>query len=88
MRPALRGPKPPRGMHRRGEERLDSLAKDLGVKQADLRAALRGIRDDLAKQRDAARDEFAADLAKELGISADKVEDALDARPHHGRRGP
>ncbi len=88
VRPALRGPRPPRGLQRRGEERLDSLAKDLGVKQADLREALRGIRDDLAKQRDAARDEFAADLAKELGISADKVEDALDARPHHGRRGP
>ena len=33
-------------------------------------------------------DVFAADLAKELGISADKVEDALDSLPHHGRRGP
>ena len=88
VRPALRGPRPPRGLQRRGEARLDSLAKDLGVEKADLRAALRGIRDDLAKQRDAARDEFAADLAKELGISADKVEDVLDSLPHHGRRGP
>jgi biotin operon repressor len=88
VRPALRGPRPPRGLQRRGQERLESLAQDLGVKPADLRAALRDIREDLAKQRDAARDRFAADLAKELGISADKVEDALDSLPHHGRRGP
>ena len=88
VRPTLRGPRPPRGLERRGEARLEALAEDLGVKPADLRAALRGIRDDLAKQRQAAQDEFAADLAEELGISEGKVQDVLDSLPHHGRRGP
>ena len=56
---------------------FSSLAKELGVKAADLRKALREIR----KER---RDDFAAKLAKKLGISEAKVKQALPDRPHGG----
>ena len=63
------GPGKP-GFDRRGarDEKLGALAKDLGVSQAKLKTALKGIRDDLKAQRDKAIDGFAADLAKELGV--------------------
>ena len=82
--------RPRPGFDRRGhrDEKLDALAKDLGVSQAKLQAALKGIRDDLKAQRDKAIDEFAADLAKELGVSKAKVDDVIDSLGHHGRRGP
>ena len=83
------GPGKP-GFDRRGarEEKLGALAKDLGVSQAELKTALKGIRDDLKAQRDKAIDGFAADLAKELGVSKAKVDAVIDSLGHHGRRGP
>ena len=64
--------------HRR--QMLSSLAKELGVKEADLRKALTEIR----KER---RDDFAAKLAKKLGISEAKVKQALPDRPKGGPGG-
>ncbi len=64
--------------HRR--EMLSGLAKQLGVKEADLRKALTEIR----KER---RDDFAAKLAKKLGVSEAKVKEALPDRPKRGGRG-
>jgi Clp amino terminal domain, pathogenicity island component len=78
---ARRGGKP-------GGPRIDALAKQLGVSQAKLRDALKGLRDDLKQQRDAARDKFSTDLASELGISKSKVDDVIGSLGHHGRRGP
>ena len=82
--------RPPNGPDRRDirQEKLAELAKDLGVSTADLRAALQESRDDLKAQRDQAIDEFAAALAKELGVSKAKVDDVIDSLGHHGRRGP
>jgi len=78
------------GFDRRGarDEKLGALAKDLGVSQAKLKTALKGIRDDLKAQRDKAIDGFAADLAKELGVPKSKVDAVIDSLGHHGRRGP
>ena len=84
------GPGPGPRFDRRGhrDDKLNALAKDLGVSQAKLQAALKGIRDDLKAQKDKAIDEFAADLAKELGVSKAKVDAVIDSLGHHGRRGP
>ena len=46
------------------------------------------MRDDFKAQKDKAIDEFAADLAKELGVSKAKVDAVIDSLGHHGRRGP
>ena len=53
---------------------FSGLAKQLGVKEADLRKALTEIR----KEQ---RDDFAAKLAKKLGVSEAKVKKALPDRP-------
>jgi len=66
------GPGPGKARH------LSDLAAKLGVTEAKLRAALQDLR---PERRDERRDELAAALAKELGISTDKVEAALDKRP-------
>jgi hypothetical protein len=64
-------------------EMLQGLADRLGVKEADLHAALQDIRKDKLGDR---RDEFAKQLAAALGIDAAKVIAAFDklrpARPH------
>lgn len=68
---------------RRGRRQMFSgLAKELGVKEADLRTALKEIR----KEQ---RDDFAKKLAAKLGISEAKVKAALPDRPRGGpgRRG-
>jgi hypothetical protein len=88
LRPKLGRPGPGPGLRRDRGEKLDALAKDLGVSQAKLKTALKAIRDDLKAQRDKAIDGFAADLAKELGVSKSKVDDVIDSLGHHGRRGP
>ena len=93
LRAALRGLRPGHGRggpDRHGDrgERLGALARDLGVSEAKLRAALERVRDDFKTQRAEVLDEYAADLAKELGISKAKVDDVIDALGHHGRRGP
>ncbi len=58
------------------------------MSQSKLEAALKEVRDDLKAQRDQLVDEFAADLAKELGVSKAKVDAVIDSLGHHGRRGP
>ena len=67
---------------------MAGLAKELGVTQAKLRAALQKIRGDLAKEHEAERDAFITKLAAKLGVSEAKVKEVIGSRPHHGRRGP
>ena len=69
---------PPAQMRRQfRHDRLEifsGLAKELGVKEADLRKAMREIR----KEQ---RDDFAEKLADKLGVSEAKVKKALPDRP-------
>jgi hypothetical protein len=81
------GPGPGPG-GRRGPAVMSDLAKELGVTQAKLRAALMKVRGDLQSQRQAQRDDFASKLAAKLGISEAKVKQVIASEPHHGRRGP
>jgi biotin operon repressor len=74
--------RPPHGPGDR--PRLDSLAKQLGVTKAQLEAAFDTLRD----QADALRDQFAQELATKLGISVEKVQDAIDAFRPFGRHHP
>lgn len=77
-------PRQLRGQFRRDRlEMLSGLAKQLGVKEADLRKAMQEIR----KEQ---RDDFVAKLAKKLGVSEAKVKKALPDRPrvHRFRGGP
>jgi len=60
-------------------EIFSGLAKELGVKEADLRKAMREIR----KEQ---RDDFAEKLADKLGVSEAKVKKALPDRPKIVRR--
>jgi Mn-dependent DtxR family transcriptional regulator len=66
----------------KGGARFESLADRLGVSEERLRAALQDLRPDLKDER---HEELAALLAKELGISADKVTAALE-RKHEEKR--
>jgi len=78
------GPAGPYGMPGNGQmrrefrrhrtEMFSELAKQLGVKEADLRKALKEIR----KEQ---RDDFAAKLSKKLGVSEAKVKEAMPDRP-------
>jgi transcriptional regulator with XRE-family HTH domain len=68
------GGPPPGGKPPRRAERLDDFAKALGVTPAKLRAAMQQLGEEK-------RDEFAQKLATELGISVDKVKDALPEPP-------
>lgn len=63
-----------REFRRDHSEMFAGLAKELGVKEADLRKALTAIR----KEQ---RDDFAEKLADKLGLSAAKVKKALPDRP-------
>jgi biotin operon repressor len=70
----------PRG-HRGGpREALSDAAKQLGVSEDQLLAALRKLRDERKDEMGDLRDAFEQALAKELGISEAKVESALDKR--------
>ena len=60
-------------------EIFSGLAKELGVKEADLRKAMREIR----KEQ---RDDFVKKLADKLGVSEAKVKKALPDRPKITRR--
>jgi AraC-like DNA-binding protein len=56
-----------------------ALARELGIGAAKVRSAFRELRDELGpppRHRD--RDDFAADLADELGVSESAVQDAFD----------
>ena len=88
LRPRMGRPGPGHGPGGPRGDRLAGLARDLGVSQAKLRDALKGLRDELMQQRDAVRNQFSADLAKELAISKAKVDAVIDSLGHHGRRGP
>ena len=76
------GAGPGRPGHFRGgpREGLADAAKQLGVSEDKLLAALRTLRDDKRGKLDDLRDAFAKSLATELGISEAKVESALDKR--------
>jgi transcriptional regulator with XRE-family HTH domain len=75
----------PPGRFRAGPPNLQSLADRLGVKEADLQAALEDIRKSLGDRRD----ELAQELADALGIDVSKVTAAFDKlrppRPDHPR---
>jgi AraC-like DNA-binding protein len=73
----------PRPPHR---PRLENLADELGVTQAQLDAAF----DELREEHDDLRDEFAAELADRLGLDVAKVQEELDdlRPPGFGRRHP
>jgi hypothetical protein len=74
-----RGPGPGRGVG------LESLADRLGVEEDALRDALEDVRGDLPDRRDL-RDDFAQQLADELGTTRAKVEAALERiREQHER---
>jgi len=79
----MQGNGPPAQMRRQfRHDRLEifsGLAKELGVKEADLKKAMREIR----KEQ---RDDFAKKLADKLGVSEAKVKKALPDRPKIVRR--
>jgi hypothetical protein len=78
--PGGRGPHGP-GMHR---QELGTLARELGVSQAKLRAALNEVG---AGDRPG-KGTLAADLAKALGVDQSAVEEILEANRPDGPRGP
>ena len=61
-------------------EIFSDLAKKLGVKEADLRKAMKEIRQEQ-------RNDFTKKLARKLGIAESKVDDALPDRPKMGKGG-
>ena len=87
MRPGPRGGRLGRGGPF-GREHVSELAKELGVTEAKLRAALEKVRDAAFKRHEAERDAFVSKLAAKLGVSEAKIKDVIGSRPHHGRRGP
>ena len=78
---AERGGAPPLGFDRGAPPGLSALADKLGVNTTALMRALREYHDQHEGDR---RDEFAAKLAKALGVSTDKVKSAFDGL--HARR--
>ncbi len=77
------GPGPGKHGFRGGpRQELADVAKQLGVSQDKLLAALKTLRDDNKGKVDDLRDAFEKALAKQLGIPESKVESAL------GKRGP
>jgi uncharacterized protein YggU (UPF0235/DUF167 family) len=77
------GPGPGKHDFRGGpRQELADAAKQLGVSQDKLLAALQKLRDDRKGKIDDLRDAFEKALAKQLGIPESKVESAL------GKRGP
>jgi biotin operon repressor len=81
---AVMGKIRPHGPGDRGRPGLDGLAKELGVTKAQLDAAF----DKLRAQADDLRDQFAQELATKLGISVEKVQDAIDDFRPFGRHHP
>lgn len=86
LRSALQAVRPDRGSRDRDDPTAE-LAKALGVSQAQLEAAEEKARDAQEAEHEARRKAMAAALAKELGISATKVEDELGDGPVIGGRG-
>jgi hypothetical protein len=71
--PLRGGPIEIRGHLRGGPFGLDRIADKLGVEESELRDALRDVRPEPPRKGD-----FAEDLARELGIAQDRVEEALE----------
>ena len=69
-----------RGVRGGPREALADAAKQLGVSEAKLLAALKSLRDEKRDKVDDLRSAFAKSLAAELGIPEAKVESALDKR--------
>ena len=86
LRSALRAVRPDHGMRDRDDHEAE-LAKALGVTEQQLEAAEDKARQAHEAQHEQRRKAFAAALAKELGISAAKVEAELADGPFM-RRGP
>ena len=86
LRSALRAVRPGHGPGDR-EDHTAELAKALGVTEAQLEAAQEKARAAHEAEHEQRRKAFAAALAKELGISAAKVEEELGDGPGFGRRG-
>jgi hypothetical protein len=80
---AERGGAPPMPFERGAPPGLSQLADKLGVGTTELTNALRDYHDQRDSDR---RDDFAAELAKALGISSDKVRSAFDSL-HANREG-
>src|SRR3954452_7271399 len=74
-----RGPGKP-GFRGGPRQDLADAAKQLGVSQDKLLAALKNLRDDRKGKADDLRDAFAKALATQLGVPEAKVEAALDKR--------
>ena len=87
LRSALRAVRPDRGLRDR-EDHTAELAKALGVTEAQLDAAQEKARAAHEAEHEARRKAFAAALAKELGISAAKVEEELGEGLRFGHGGP
>jgi len=82
------GPGPGKHGFRGGPRQdLADAAKQLGVSEDKLLAALKNLRDDRKGKMDDLRDAFAQALAKQLGIPESKVESALDKRAGDRRGG-
>ena len=77
--------RPDRRSHDRDDHTAE-LAKALGVTEAQLEAAQEKARDAHEAEHEQRRKAFAAALAKELGISAAKVEEELGDGPFFGGR--
>ena len=81
---AVRPPEPPRrGERPDKDDFLAALAKELGVDAADVRRSLEDVRPPGHGRKErhgpgGPRGPFADDLAKELGVSGDKLEQAFD----------
>jgi Clp amino terminal domain, pathogenicity island component len=86
LRRALREARPSFRGRDRGEAGAD-LAKALGVTTEQLRSAFEQLREDHEAEHERRRAAFVTALAKELGISEDKVRDALPERGPFGGRG-
>jgi hypothetical protein len=72
------------GPNGHGPRDLSGIAGQLGVTEAKLRAALEDLRPDRGAAKDEHKAALATALAKELGLSADNVETALEK--FHGQR--
>jgi Clp amino terminal domain, pathogenicity island component len=73
---------------RRGGPGAAALAKELGVDQDKVEAALKELRAEHEAEHEKRRDEFAKALADRLNIPVDKVKEELAAARPRGRHGP
>lgn len=70
------------------DDHTAALAKALGISVEQLEAAQKKVREEAEAQWKARREALVAALAKELGVSEDKVRDVLGDGPGFGHGGP